>query len=82
MTNMKAVIIHNAGGPDVLKVEERPVPDVKTGWVLVRVRAFVDAIEAGTANIRTGPVFSIDDIVDAHRTMEEDRAAGKIVVVT
>ncbi len=40
MTNMKAVIIHNAGGPDVLKVEERPVPDVKPGWVLVRVRAF------------------------------------------
>ncbi len=46
------------------------------------LQAFVDAIEAGTAKIRTGPVFSIDDIVDAHRTMEEDRAAGKIVVVT
>ncbi len=43
---------------------------------------FVDAIDAGTAKIRTGPVFSIDDIVEAHRTMEEDRAAGKIVVVT
>ena len=46
------------------------------------LQSFVDAIEAGTANIRTGPVFSIDDIVEAHRTMEEDRAAGKIVVVT
>ncbi|MCZ6590380.1 MAG: zinc-binding alcohol dehydrogenase family protein [Alphaproteobacteria bacterium] len=46
------------------------------------LQAFVDAIEAGTAKIRTGPVFSIDDIVEAHRTMEEDRAAGKIVVVT
>ena len=40
MTNMKAVVIHEAGGPDVLKVEERPVPDVKPGWILVRVRAF------------------------------------------
>jgi NADPH:quinone reductase-like Zn-dependent oxidoreductase len=40
MTNMKAAVIHNAGGPDVLKLEERPVPDVKPGWVLVRVRAF------------------------------------------
>ncbi len=40
MTNMKAAVIYNAGGPDVLKVEERPVPDVKPGWVLVRVRAF------------------------------------------
>ena len=46
------------------------------------LQAFVDAIEAGTAKIRTGPVFSIDDIVEAHRTMEEDRAEGKIVVVT
>jgi len=43
---------------------------------------FVDALEAGAAKVRTGPVFSIDDIVEAHRTMEEDRAAGKIVIVT
>ena len=40
MTNMKAVVIHQAGGPNVLRVEERPIPDVKPGWVLVRVRAF------------------------------------------
>ncbi len=40
MTNMKATVIYNAGGPDVLKLEERPVPDVKPGWVLIRVRAF------------------------------------------
>ena len=40
MTNMISVVIDEAGGPDVLKVEERPVPDVKPGWVLVRVRAF------------------------------------------
>lgn len=40
MTNMISVVIHEAGGPDVLKVEECPVPDVKPGWVLVRVRAF------------------------------------------
>jgi len=43
---------------------------------------FVNAVETGTANVRTGPVFHLDDIVEAHRTMEENRAAGKIVVVT
>ncbi len=37
MTKMKAAVIYYAGGPDVLKLEERPVPDVKPGWVLVRV---------------------------------------------
>ena len=36
MTKMKATVIYNAGGPDVLKLEERPVPDVKPGWVLAR----------------------------------------------
>ena len=46
------------------------------------LQSFVDAIETGRARVRTGPVYSINDIVDAHRTMEEDRAAGKIVVVT
>lgn len=40
MPKMKAVVIHQAGGPDVLKLEERRIPDVKPGWVLVRVRAF------------------------------------------
>ena len=46
------------------------------------LQSFVDAIEAGEAKVRTGPVFSIDDIVEAHRTMEENRAIGKIVIVT
>ena len=46
------------------------------------LQSFVDAIEAGTAKIRAGPVFAIDDIAEAHRTMEEDRAAGKIVILT
>lgn len=37
---MKAVVIHEAGGPEVLDVEERPVPKAKPGWVLIRVKAF------------------------------------------
>ena len=45
------------------------------------LQAFVVTIEAGTTKLPTGPEFSLDDIVEAHRTMEEDRAAGKIVVV-
>jgi NADPH:quinone reductase-like Zn-dependent oxidoreductase len=37
---MKAVVIHHAGGPEVLQIEERPVPAAKPGWVLIRVRSF------------------------------------------
>lgn len=37
---MKAVVIHEAGGPEVLKVEERPIPVPHSGQVLIRVKAF------------------------------------------
>lgn len=37
---MKAVVIHEPGGPEVLKIEERLAPNPKPGWVLIRVRAF------------------------------------------
>lgn len=37
---MKAVVIHEAGGPDVLKIESRPIPHAKAGWVLIKVKAF------------------------------------------
>jgi NADPH:quinone reductase-like Zn-dependent oxidoreductase len=37
---MKAVVIHKAGGPEALVIEERPVPNAKLGWVLIQVKAF------------------------------------------
>jgi NADPH:quinone reductase-like Zn-dependent oxidoreductase len=40
MTTMKAAVIHEAGGPDVFKLEDRPIPIPKRGEVLIRVKAF------------------------------------------
>ena len=40
MTTMKAAVIHEAGGPEVLKIENLPVPKPKSGEVLIRVKAF------------------------------------------
>src|SRR3989339_333389 len=37
---MKAVVLHHTGTPDVLKVSEVPLPLVKPGWVLMKVKAF------------------------------------------
>ena len=37
---MKAAVIHEPGGPEVLKLEERPLPTASPGWVLIRVEAF------------------------------------------
>lgn len=40
MSIMRAVVIREPGGPEVLKLETLPVPTPKPGWVLIRVRAF------------------------------------------
>lgn len=37
---MKAAVVYEPGGPDVLKIEERPIPAPKSGEVLIKVKAF------------------------------------------
>lgn len=36
---MKAIQLHEFGGPEVLRHEEVPIPELKAGEVLVRVHA-------------------------------------------
>ncbi len=43
---------------------------------------FVQEIEDGRTVIRVGKVFRLTEIVEAHRCMEENRARGKIAVLT
>jgi NADPH:quinone reductase-like Zn-dependent oxidoreductase len=40
MGMMKAAVIYSPGGPEVLKLESRPIPTPELGQVLIRVRAF------------------------------------------
>lgn len=40
MATMKAAVIHEAGGPEVLRIEERNIPVPRRGEVLIRVKAF------------------------------------------
>ncbi|MGA8599165.1 MAG: zinc-binding alcohol dehydrogenase family protein [Bryobacteraceae bacterium] len=42
----------------------------------------IEQIAAGILQIQVGRVFHLDDIVEAHRCMEENKAGGKIVVLT
>lgn len=37
---MKAVVVSKPGGSEVLKVVDRPIPNVKEGWSLVKVKGF------------------------------------------
>ncbi len=40
MPEMKAAVIREAGGPEVLKIESRAIPTPQSGEVLIRVKAF------------------------------------------
>lgn len=46
------------------------------------LQQLVDQVAAGTLTLPLGRVFHIDDIVEAHRTMETNTAGGKLVVLT
>ncbi len=50
-------------------------------FVHTPLQEFVQTVEQGKTTVKLGPVFRLDDIVEAHRCMEENRAQGKIVVV-
>jgi NADPH:quinone reductase-like Zn-dependent oxidoreductase len=51
-------------------------------FMAMPLQQLVDQVAAGTLPIAAGRVFHIDDIVEAHRTMESNTAGGKIVVTT
>jgi NADPH:quinone reductase-like Zn-dependent oxidoreductase len=40
MPVMKAAVVYEPGGPEVLKIESRPIPTPAAGQVLIRVMAF------------------------------------------
>jgi NADPH:quinone reductase len=46
------------------------------------LQGFLDQVAAGTAFVPVGHVYRFDEIVEAHRAMEDGRMAGKLVVTT
>jgi NADPH:quinone reductase-like Zn-dependent oxidoreductase len=51
-------------------------------FMLTPLEELVEQVAAGTLQVQVGRVFKLDDIVEAHRYMEENKAGGKIVVLT
>ena len=37
---MKAAVIYEAGGPQQLKIRQVPVPSLKEGWSLIKIKGF------------------------------------------
>jgi NADPH:quinone reductase-like Zn-dependent oxidoreductase len=56
--------------------------DGSDDFIATPLQQVIEAVEAGTFRPPIGRVFSIDETVEAHRTMEGNAAGGKIVVTT
>lgn len=51
-------------------------------FMLTPLDELVEQIAAGTLHIQIGRIFHLDEISQAHRCMEDNKAGGKIVVLT
>jgi NADPH:quinone reductase-like Zn-dependent oxidoreductase len=51
-------------------------------FMLTPLDELVEQVAAGRLRVQVSRVFKLDDIVEAHRCMEENKAGGKIVVLT
>lgn len=71
----------------------RPMEDIPTGVRLTSysggasdissedLQRYVSLVESGYLEIRRGPVWSFEQLPDAHRAMDDNRANGKMVVL-
>lgn len=72
----------------------KPMEDIKTASYLTSyaggpvefletpLEELAQQVKAGKLKVPIGKVFKIDDIVEAHRLMDSNKAGGKIVVLT
>jgi NADPH:quinone reductase-like Zn-dependent oxidoreductase len=51
-------------------------------FMLTPLEKLAARIAAGTLHVQIGKTFALDEIVEAHRCMEDNKAGGKIVVLT
>lgn len=56
------------------------LPARRTGGVVEGGSTF--AVAAGKLHVQVGKTFRLDQIVEAYRCMEENKASGKIIVLT
>ena len=51
-------------------------------FMLTPLDKLAEQIAAGALHVQIGKVFHLDQIAEAHRCMEDNKAGGKIVVLT
>ena len=51
-------------------------------FMRIPFQEMIHDVVTGSLRVEIGRVFTLDQIVEAHRLMEENKASGKIVVLT
>ena len=45
-----------------------------------QLQDYIDLVEAGELEVKTGPVLDFEELIEAHRLMDANQAGGKIVI--
>ena len=71
---MKAAITLRSGNPEVIEIQDMPVPTAKSGWVLIKIKAFgLNRSELFTRQGHSpGVVFPRIQGIECVGTVEED----------
>ena len=67
--------------PSTVKLTQYSSDTVSAANSTQALQQIVDGVEAGRYRVSIDRVFHFNEIVEAHRYMEENRAKGKLVVV-
>ena len=82
---MKAIVVEEAGGPEVLTIKEIPTPVAKPGWVVVRVGAFglnrseMFTRQGHSPNVTFPRVLGIECVGEVAEDGDGELAAGQKV---
>lgn len=86
METMKAIVIYEAGGPEKLLLEERPIPELQEGWTLVKVRGFginrseIFTREGLSPSVTFPRILGIECVGQVAETTRPDLEIGQKVV--
>lgn len=86
---MKAVVIRNAGGPEVLKIEERPIPKATDKETVIHIRAFavhryeVLTREGGSPSVKFPRVIGVEAVGEVFEPSKNSnlKKGQKIVII-
>ncbi|HIY92006.1 zinc-binding dehydrogenase [Companilactobacillus sp. HBUAS56275] len=84
---MKAIVIHETGGPEVLSYEDVPTPEVKPGWSLVKIKAFgINHIELLTRqglvpDVKLPKILGLEAVGTIAESTSDDLQEGQKVVL-